>query len=154
MQSISVTYTKLYILYSIYMYVCVYIYIHTHTHRAAPLLAQVAKNLPAMHETQVWSLGQEDPLEKGMTTHSSILACRIPWTEETGRLQSMRSQRVRQNWATNTHTHTHTHVTIHISHHVEIFLILSWFLFLFNTQIPWKNNYGFWILNQISLRCN
>ena len=53
------------------------------------------KRLPAMQETQVRSLGQEDPLEKEMATHSSILAWRIPWTEETGRLQSVGSQRVR-----------------------------------------------------------
>ena len=58
-----------------------------------PLLEMV-KNLPAMHETQVRSLGQEDPLEKEMAIHSSILAFRIPWTEEPGRLQSMGSQRV------------------------------------------------------------
>ena len=49
----------------------------------------MVKNLPAMEETQVWSLGQEDPLEKGMATHSSILVWRIPWTEEPGSLQSM-----------------------------------------------------------------
>ena len=55
-----------------------------------------------MQETQVQSLGQEDPLEKGMATHSSILAWRIPWTEDLGRLQSMGSQRVRQDWVTNT----------------------------------------------------
>ena len=55
----------------------------------------MVKNLPTMWEIQVQSLGQEDPLEKGMTTHSSILAWRIPWTEETGgQQQSMRSQRV------------------------------------------------------------
>ena len=48
----------------------------------------------------VWSLGQEDPLEKGLATHSSILAWRIPWTEKPSRLQSMRSQRVRHDWAT------------------------------------------------------
>ena len=58
-------------------------------------MAQVVKNLPAMQETWVQSLGWEDPLEKGMATHSSILAWRIPWTEETGRLQSMELQRVR-----------------------------------------------------------
>ena len=52
-------------------------------------MAQTVKNLPAMQETWVQSLGQEDPLEKGMATHSSILAWRIPWTEESGRLQSM-----------------------------------------------------------------
>ena len=50
------------------------------------LVAQTVKNLPTMQETQVRSLGSEDPLEKGMTTHSSILAWRIPWTEEPGRL--------------------------------------------------------------------
>ena len=52
------------------------------------LVAQMIKNLPAMRETQVRSLGWEDPLEDGMATHSSILAWRIPWTEETGGLQS------------------------------------------------------------------
>ena len=57
-------------------------------------VAQMVKNLPAMQETQVRSLGQEDPLEKEMATHSSIFAWRIPWTEEPGRLQSMRLQRV------------------------------------------------------------
>ena len=51
-------------------------------------------NLPAMQETQVQSLGQADLLEEGMTTHSSILAWRIPWTEESGSLQSMELQRV------------------------------------------------------------
>ena len=58
------------------------------------LVPHVVKNLPAMWETQVQSLGKEDPLEKGMATHSSILACRIPWTEEPGRLQSMGMHRV------------------------------------------------------------
>ena len=61
----------------------------------ASLVAQLIKNLPAMQETWVLSLGQKDPLEKGMVTHSSILAWRIPGTEEPGRLQSMGSQRVR-----------------------------------------------------------
>ena len=55
-------------------------------------MAQMVKNLPAMLETWVRSLGQEDPLEKEMATHSSILAWKIPWTEEPGRLQSMGSQ--------------------------------------------------------------
>ena len=57
-------------------------------------MAQRLKRLPPMQETQVWSLGQEDPLEKEMVTHSSILAWRIPWAEKLGRLQSMGSQRV------------------------------------------------------------
>ena len=71
----------------------------------ASLVAQRVKNLPAMRETGVGSLGREDPLEKGMATHSSIVAWRIPWTEELGGLQSMGSQRVRQACETNTHTH-------------------------------------------------
>ena len=61
----------------------------------ASLVAQVVKRLPAMQETQVQSLGWEGPLEKEMTIHSSILAWKIPWMEEPGRLQSMWSQRVR-----------------------------------------------------------
>ena len=60
----------------------------------ASQVAHVVKNLPTVQETQVQSLGQEDPLEKGMAAHSSILAWRIPWSEEPGRLQSMGSQRV------------------------------------------------------------
>ena len=59
-----------------------------------------------MQETQVQSLGQEDPLEKETATHSSIPACRIPWTEEPGELQFMGLQRVRHNWVTNTTTTT------------------------------------------------
>ena len=68
----------------------------------ASLMAQTVKNLPAMQETWVQSLGQEDPLEKGMATHSSILSWRIPWTEGPGGLQSMQSQRVRHDSVTST----------------------------------------------------
>ena len=57
-------------------------------------MAQIVKNLPAMQETWIQFLSQEDPLEKGMATHSSILAWEIPWTEEPGELQSMGSHRV------------------------------------------------------------
>ena len=63
-------------------------------HRLASLVAQRLKRLPAMRETWVRSLGREDPLEKEVATHSSILAWRIPWTEEPGELQSTGSQRV------------------------------------------------------------
>ena len=63
----------------------------------ASLGAQVVKNLPAVQETGVRSLGQEDFLEEGMAAHSSILAWRIPWTEESGGLQSAGLQRVRHN---------------------------------------------------------
>ena len=59
-------------------------------------MAQSVKSLPAMQETWTGSLGQEDPLEEEMATHSSILAWKIPWTEEPGRLQSIGSQRVGQ----------------------------------------------------------
>ena len=83
------------------------------------LVAQMVKNLPAMRKTQVWSLGWEDPLEKGMPTHSSILAWRIPWTEEPGRLQSMGSQRVRHDWVTNTLKNTTLRMFLH-------FLGLPW----------------------------
>ena len=62
----------------------------------------VMKNLPAVQEIQFQSLGQEDPLERVTATHSSILAWRIPWTEELGRLQSLGLQTVGHNWATNT----------------------------------------------------
>ena len=57
-------------------------------------MVQMVKNLPAMQEPRVQSLGQEDPLKEGMATHSSIFAQKIPWTEEPGRLQSLGSQRV------------------------------------------------------------
>ena len=61
-------------------------------------VAQTVRNLPAMQETWVQSLGQEDHLEKGMATHSSVLAWRIPWTEEPGGLQSVGWQRVKHDW--------------------------------------------------------
>ena len=66
------------------------------------LAAQAVKNLPAKQKTWVQSLGQEDPMEKGIETHPSILAWETPWAEVPGRLQSMGSQRVRHDWATNT----------------------------------------------------
>ena len=89
--------------------VCIYTYTHTHTHiyvilfnlrkegnpvicNNFSLVAQLVKKLPAVQETFVWSLGWEDPLEKGMATHSSILAWKILWTEEPEGLQSMGSQ--------------------------------------------------------------
>ena len=71
----------------------------------ASLVGHMVKGLSGMRETWVWSLGQEDPLEKEKATHSSILAWRILWTDEPGRLQSIQSeglQIVRHDWATNT----------------------------------------------------
>ena len=69
----------------------------------ASLVAQRLKRLTPMQETQVRSLGREDPLEKEMATHSSILAWRISWTEAPGRLQPTGSQRVEHDWATSLH---------------------------------------------------
>jgi len=63
----------------------------------ASLVAQMVKNVPAVKETQVQSMGWEDPMEKEMAPHSSILAWEIPWTEEPGKLRSMGSQRVGHN---------------------------------------------------------
>ena len=71
------------------------------------------KNLPAMQEPQetwIHSLGREDPLEEGKATHSSILAWRIPWTEEPGGLQSMESHLALKRLSTHTHTHTHAQI--------------------------------------------
>ena len=74
----------------------------------------MVKSLPAMQETQVWSLGQEDPLEKEMATHPSVLAWKITWTEEIGRQQPMRSQRVGHSWATNAHEVINVFITKHL----------------------------------------
>ena len=79
--------------------------LHQH-HNCASLVAQRLKHLPAMWETWVQSLGWEDTLEKEMATRSSILAWRIPWTEEPGGLQSTRSQRVGQDWVTSLSLYT------------------------------------------------
>ena len=76
------------------------------------LVAQMVMNLSTMWETQVWSLIQKDPLQKGMATNVSILAWRIPWTDEPGRLQSVGSQRVRHNWETFTLRSFQTYDTI------------------------------------------
>ena len=82
----------------------------------------MVKNLPAMKETQVWSLGRKDPLEKGMATLSSILAWRSPWTKKLGGLQFMESQRVSYiyTYTQNAYTHTHSHIYTHTYRHADI----------------------------------
>ena len=83
----------------------------------ASLVAQTVKYLPAMQETWVQSPGREDPLEKEMATHSSILVWRIPWTEEPGGLQSRGLQRVGLDWVTNTfHGDCQHHHLYHLHH--------------------------------------
>ena len=77
------------------------------------ILSQTVKHLPAMQETQVCSLGWDDPLEKEMATHSSILAWKIPWTEDPGGLQSMELQRVGRDWATEHVTMRHELFRVH-----------------------------------------
>ena len=103
------------------------------------LVAQMVRNLPAMQETWVQSLGWEDPLERRMATPSSILTWRITWTEEPGGLQSMGLQRVEHDWATNTHvcvrahTHTHTHMLISVQIKYLKFLFFYLNIFYFRT---------------------
>ena len=82
------------------------IHTHTHTHTIGFLGGTVVQNPPAKQETQVWSLDQEDHLEKELAIYSSILAQRNPWTEEPGGLQSMGLQGVRHDWATKQYNKT------------------------------------------------
>ena len=98
------------------------------------LVAQMVKNLPAVWETWVLSLGQEDTLEKGMSTHGSILAWRIPWTEVPSRLQSMGSQRVEHGWLTKTFTFISVCIctlTLSLSYLCVYMYILFFFTFSF-----------------------
>ena len=96
-------------------------------YKHASLVAQTIKRLPAMWETWVRSLGQEDPLQKEMATHSSTLAWKIPWTEEPGRLQSMWLQRVRHDW---------TFLSFLISNKtiIDVFKLWCWRRLL---RVPW-----------------
>ena len=102
------------------------------------LMVQIVKNLPAVQETGIGSLGQKDPLKKGMATHSGILAWRIPWTLEPGRLSSIRSQRVKHDWVINTHTiyiwNSEAHFLIPCIH--NMCLVELSFLLLCNVFIP------------------
>ena len=112
--SVYVQYINIYIYYCIhciyktfihmYIYVCMYVCIYTYT----TTMAQMVKNLPAMQETQVPSLSQEDSVEEKMATCSSILAWKIPWAEKSGGLQSMGLQ----NQTKHTCTHIYTHIVI------------------------------------------
>ena len=98
----------------------------------ASQVAQWVKNLPAMQETQVRSLGQEDPLKEGMATHSSILAREIPWTEEPSGLQSIGSQRVGHDWLKRLSRHAWTvALAVIIDCCFRVRLVNAWLIFLF-----------------------
>ena len=99
-------------------------------------MAQRLKHLPPTQETRVRSLGREDPLEKEMVTHSSILAWRIPWTEMPGSLQSTGSQKVGHDWTTSLHFHFQNFIYTRLCNlRIEIVLFLPlqsvYFLFFF-----------------------
>ena len=97
------------------------------------LVAQTVKHQSTMRETWVWSLGREDPLEKEMAIHSGTIAWKIPWTEETGRLQSMGSQRVGHDWVT----------SLSLSLFPHLFPMKWW------GQMPWSSFSECWALSQL-----
>ena len=100
------------------------------------LVAQLVKNLPAMQETWVWALSREDPLEKEMATHSSTLAWRIPWTEKPGQLQSMESQRVGHDCATDSLSlPTTTYMTQAVGYTRHPTFLLFFYPFLFQHSV-------------------
>ena len=120
---------------------CLYI---TGTHeilfRSTSLVAQMVKHLPTVRETPVQSLGGEDLLDKGMATHSSTLAWKIPWTEEPGRLQSMGSQRVRHDWVTSLSLSVKYYLDQYKLEHINTWVSLSsdqpqWSSFCFATLV-------------------
>ena len=107
------------------------------------LVAQMVKNLPAMQDTQVQSLGREDALEKGLATHSRILAWRIPWTEEPGGLQSMGLQRVRHDWGTNStdvpvNENIGTWLEVAMEHRKPWTWLVTWAYCIFRISSVWQ----------------
>ena len=103
----------------------------------ASLVAQIVKNPPAMQENWVRSLGWEDPLDKEMATYWSILAWRIPWTEESGGLQFLESKRAGHNWVTNTLVLAVWHWQADILFRTESFTLI---------QKIWTFSRGYWLL--------
>ena len=120
----------------------------------ASLVVQLVKNLPAMQETRVQSLSLEDTLEKGMAIHSRILAWKIPWTEEPGRLPSMGLKRVGHNWVTNTFTFSfHFSLmpfgTISSISIYRIFLYISIIIIIYIVYSSDPNYYVFWTVVKV-----
>ena len=115
---------------------------HSSKYSWASRVAQVVKNLPVMQETQVWSLGQEYPMEKGMATHSNILPWRISRTEEPGRPQSMESQRVMTEWLT---------LSLSVNTSISQILVSKCHSPLKWLWAPWKNSwFQDWVRKRIS----
>ena len=114
---------------------------HIYMYRAS-LIAQMVKRLPTTRETQAQSLGQEDPLEKGMATHSSMLAWRIPWTEEPGSLEFMGSQELDMTERLNHHSGAHFYRNLFADHPSKFFS------FCFTERRPqgyWTARLNYWI---------
>jgi len=99
-ENISIFLLSINYMFNKYLKGCLFRFLLSTFLQSTSLVAQTVKRLPTMWETRVQSLGREDLLEKEMATHSSILAWKIPWMVEPGRLQSMGSQRVGYDWAT------------------------------------------------------
>ena len=126
------------------------------------LVIQMVRSLPAMQETQVCSPSQEDPLEKRLATYSNILAWIIPWTEDPGRLQSLGSQRVRHDWATNIFTFIFNVIVDIIDFFYTFYLFcVPWYLlcllpfYILDVPLPWYYIFSIillWIILEIT-RC-
>ena len=131
----------------------IYIYTYTHTHTRASLIAQLVNYLPALQETQVRFLVQGDPLKKEMATQSSILAGRIPWTEEPGGLQSIGLPRAAHDLATKPppyiYINTHTiYIYLHQYMYIYIYLSMSDIYHIYTkiAQNLWETNKTCWLI--------
>ena len=124
-------------------------------YKGASLVAQRLKRLPAMRETWVVSLGWENPLEKEMANHSTILAWRIPWMEEPGGLESTGSQRVGHDWATSLHFTSNLTPTFISGNHKFVFSVCGYISVLcmssFVSFFFWNSKYKwYWVSDVIS----
>ena len=127
----------------------IYIHTHTHTHTRASLIAQLVNHLPALQETQVWFLVQGDPLEKEMATQSSILAGRIPWTEESGGLQSIGFPRAGHDLPTKPPPYIYT-IYIYLHQYMYIYIYVSMskihHSYIKIAQNLWESNKTCWLI--------
>ena len=121
----------------LYIYYTLYTHTHTHTHTVFPGGSDGKESASSAGDPG--TLGQKDPLEKGMAIHSSLLAWRIPWTKEPGGLQPMGSQRVRHD-----RTHTHTHIYVCVCIHTYIYIYVCVYIYIHfehrKSHICWRKN--------------